>query len=138
MENNCIFKGVAGLEDLHNLRTEAENALKKSGVDADSCSNLVLMLDEWVTNVISYAYKGGEGELELAVHVSNGQVGVCIRDRGPEFNIKDYREVKVSNIYATDSRPGGFGIELIRRLADNIEYSRTADGWNESCFSKNI
>ena len=138
MGSICIYKGVVGLNDLHDLREYTENALEEIGVDADSRANLVLIVDEWVTNVISYAYPDGDGELELRVYVSNGRVCVCIRDRGPEFDITAYGAVTVKNINAPESKPGGLGIELIRRLADKIEYSRTEDGWNESCFSKKI
>jgi anti-sigma regulatory factor (Ser/Thr protein kinase) len=138
MGSICIYKGVVGLGDLHDLRNDTEQAMKEIGVNEDSRSNLVLMVDEWVTNVISYAYPDEEGELELRVHVGNGQVGVCIRDRGPEFDITAYKAVKIKDIHAPDSKPGGLGIELIRRLADKIKYSRSEDGWNESCFSKKI
>ena len=138
MGSNCIYKGVVGLDDLHDLRTDTESALKESGVDADSRSNLVIMVDEWITNVISYAYENKKGELELQVDVGGGKVNICIRDRGPRFDFTTYKAKKLENIYEPDSKPGGFGIELIQRLADKLEYSRSEDGWNESCFSKNI
>jgi len=126
---------VVGLDDLHDLRKDTESALKKNGVNADSCSNLVLIVDEWITNVISYAYQSEKGEMELNVNLSEGRVTVCIRDRGPEFDFTSHKAKEIENIYEADSKPGGFGIELIRRLADRLEYSRSGDGWNESCFS---
>jgi len=138
MGSICVFKGLVDLKDLHDLRKNIENALKERGVDDGSCANLVLMVDEWITNIVDYAYQDEKGELELHVDVSNGRASVCIRDRGPEFDITTYKAVTVKNIYAPDSKPGGLGIELIRRLADKMEYSRSEDGWNESCFSKNI
>ncbi|WP_455222921.1 ATP-binding protein [Kaarinaea lacus] len=134
----CVYKGAVNLDDLHDLRQDTENALKERGIDDDTCSNLVLMVDEWITNVVNYAYQNERGELELRVEVNSAQVSICIRDRGPEFDITSYKAVEVKNIYAPDSKPGGLGIELIRRLADKLEYSRSEDGWNESCFKKNI
>jgi len=134
----CIYKGVVGLDDLHDLRKDTEIALRENGVDADSCSNLVLMVDEWITNVISYAYQYKKGELELKVDFRDRKVTICIRDRGPQFDFTSYKVKELQNIYESDSKPGGFGIELIRRLADSLEYTRSEDGWNESCFSTNI
>jgi len=134
----CIYKGVVGLDDLHDLRKDTESALKENGVDADSCSNLVLMVDEWITNVISYAYQCQKGELELKIDFRDSEVTICIRDRGPQFDFTSYKAKALKNIYDSDSMPGGLGIELIRRLSDKMEYSRSDDGWNESCFSKSI
>ena len=138
MGSICVVKGLVDLDDLHDLRKNTENALKERGIDEESCANLVLMVDEWVTNIVEHAYKNGKGELELYVDVSNSLASICIRDRGPEFDITSYKAVNVKDLCAPDSKPGGLGIELIRRLADKLEYSRSEDGWNESCFRKNI
>ena len=138
MRSICVFKGLVDLDGLHDSRKNIENALKERGVDEESCANLVLMVDEWVTNIVEHAYNNEKGELEFYVDVSNGQASVCIRDRGPEFDITSYKAVNVKDIRAPDSKPGGLGIELIRRLADKLEYSRSEDDWNESCFRKNI
>ena len=134
----CIHKGLVDLDDLHDLRSDTERALKEAGVDAEECSNLVLMVEEWITNVINYAYQNEKGELELYAETNHEKVNICIRDRGPEFDFTTYQGKLLTDIYNPESKPGGFGIELIRRLADGLAYSRTEDGWNESCFSKNI
>ena len=136
MGSICVYKGLVGLDDLHDLRMDTENALKENGIDADSCANLVLIVDEWITNVISYAYQNKKGELELTVDFRDSKVTICIRDRGPKFDFTSYKAKQLDNIYETDSKPGGYGIELIRRLADKLEYTRSEDGWNENCFNK--
>ena len=95
MESNCVFSGKAGLDDLHDLRQLSEHALKKQGVEDDVCAELILAIDEWVTNVISYAYDGNEGELELRIDVNDNQTCICIRDHGPEFDITSAKAAKI-------------------------------------------
>lgn len=139
MRSISIFKGVVGIDDLHDLRKNTEIVLKKNGVDADSCSNLVLMMDEWITNIISYAYQHEKGELEIKVGFGDSNVTLCIRDRGPLFDFTSYNTTNgLEVINRPESKPGGFGIELIRRLADKLQYSRSEDGWNESCFNVKV
>ena len=138
MASRYIFSGKVGINDLHDLRQQTEHALKERGLDDDTCANLVLAVDEWITNIINYAYQGEKGELKLQIDVSNDQARICIRDQGPEFNITSVKTAKIKDVNAADSNPGGFGIELIRRLVDNLDYSRSEDGWNKNCFRRNI
>ena len=138
MGYKSIYRGTVGITDLHDLRQQTGHALKEHGLDDDTCANLVLVVDEWITNIINYAYQGKSGELELQVDVSNNQARICVRDQGPEFNITSVKATKIKDVNAPDSKPGGLGIELIRRLVDDLDYSRSEDGWNQSCFSRNI
>lgn len=138
MDPICIYSGEVGIHDLHDLRQNTETALKQRGLDDDTCANLVMVVDEWITNIVNYAYQGNKGELELKVDVSDDQAHICIRDQGPEFNISSVKAITIKDINAPDAKPGGLGIELIRRLVDNLDYSRSEDGWNQSCFRKNI
>ena len=138
MESNCVFSGKAGLSDLHNLRQLSEQALKKQGIDEETCANLVVAIDEWTTNIVNYGYQGKKGEIELLIYIANNQVNVCIRDQGPAFDITSTDPVKPTGINSPDRKPGGLGIELIRRLTDSMEYTRSNDDWNETCFRKNL
>ena len=138
MDPICIYSGEVGLQDLHDLRQQTEQAFKQKGLNDDICANMVMVVDEWITNIVNYAFQGDKGQLELQVVVIDGQARICVRDQGPEFNITSVKAIVVKDINSPDVKPGGLGIELIRRLVDHLDYSRSEDGWNQSCFRKNL
>lgn len=138
MEPGFHYTGQVSLDDLHDLRQRTEHALQEQGVNNHICSDLVIVVDEWITNIVNHGYAGNNGDVDLRVDVNNKQVRICIQDKGPEFNITTSAPVNNIDIHAPGSTPGGLGIELIRRLVDNLEHSRSEDGWNKSCFIKNI
>ena len=138
MDSICIYSGKVDINDIHDLRQHTEHALKQRGLDDDTCANLVIVVEEWISNIVNYAYQGKKGELELEVDVNDSQARICIRDQGPEFNITLVKATQIKDVNSPDAKPGGLGIELIRRLVDDLDYSRSEDGWNQSCFRRNI
>ena len=138
MEAVYTYKGAVDLDDLHDLRQQTEDALKERGLAQEACESLVLVVDEWITNIINHAYQGKKGELELKVDVRHDQARICISDHGPVFDITSYKDVTIKNINTEESKPGGLGIELIRRMVDSLEYTRSEDGWNANCFTRLI
>ena len=92
---------------------------------SDSCyQNIVLIIDEMVTNVILYAYKD---QLEHCFHLEivkdRGRVCIELSDDGVPFNPLE------SNVPDTDSSLedraiGGLGIFLVKQLSEHVEYQR--------------
>lgn len=90
---------------------------------SETVNALQLAVDEACANVIEHAYKGDESNtIEVDVVIKPDRVTVRIRDKGQPFLDK---ELKLPNIfeYAANKRSGGFGVHLIRTLADAVEYS---------------
>lgn len=87
---------------------------------------LDLCVVELVTNIVSYAYSGGPGEIRLELGITRKCLNLTIEDQGPPFDPLQQ---------ATPQRPatldeatiGGFGIHLVRQFADACHYRRRGD-----------
>lgn len=96
----------------------------------DSVRNAVdLALEEWTTNVISYAYADRlEHWIVVRLMMAAGEARVEIEDDGREFNPLTRPPVDI-NVPLEQRGIGGLGIHLITRLMDAVEYRRV-DGRN--------
>jgi anti-sigma regulatory factor (Ser/Thr protein kinase) len=83
-------------------------------VDVDA---IALAVSEAVANVVTHAYEeGAGGVVDLSVTASPSEVAVVVRDRG-------------HGLQATrPSRGAGFGIEIIRRLAQHVALEDSPSG----------
>jgi serine/threonine-protein kinase RsbW len=109
------------------------------GEDSESERHQVLLaLQEMVTNVIRHAYGGDQSRpIEVEFSVDEQNVVIELRDRGPEF---DPLARDPSGRIEDDSMPtvvGGFGIHIVRVVMDDLSYARK-DGWNVLRMTKRI
>jgi anti-sigma regulatory factor (Ser/Thr protein kinase) len=96
------------------LASGSENAFT-----ADDVDEILLGIQECLTNIARHAYDGAERPVELAVAVGPGGFRATIRDRG----------ARVAPERLTFSDPatqgdGGRGLFLLKRTMDGIEYGR--------------
>ncbi|MDR2794683.1 MAG: ATP-binding protein [Holosporaceae bacterium] len=89
--------------------------------------NIALIVDELVTNIISYAYPGGgEHTFSLTIEKCDNRVCICLTDGGIPFNPLSCPSPDVDS--PLDERPiGGLGISLVKQLSETIEYARVED-----------
>lgn len=86
-------------------------------------SALQLAVDEACANVIEHAYSGDESNtIDVDVVVKSDRVTVRIRDEGRPFADSKYRSPDIFE-YAANKKSGGFGVHLMRKLADSVEYT---------------
>jgi len=97
--------------------------------------DLNLVLEEILTNIISYGYTDNrEHEISVNLSLEPGEVRVDVEDDGQPFNPLEAPE-------ADTTRPleertiGGLGIHLVRKLMDRIEYRRQ-EGKNRLVMKK--
>ena len=91
--------------------------------------NVLLALQEMVTNVLRHAYQGDEKRpVEVQFEAAGDGIAVTLRDQGPEFNPLevDSPEPRSSMQAIPD---GGYGIMIARMVMDTIDYRRER-GWN--------
>lgn len=96
--------------------------------DAEFSENVVeqlkMAVDEACANVIEHAYKGeSEHPIDIAVIVKPDKFTVRIRDEGEGFNPQAYNEPDLMRMART-RRAGGFGVHIMRRLMDHVEYRK--------------
>ena len=111
---------------------------REHDIDDDTFKTLNLAIEEWVANVINYAYpKGIRGHVELTAKVSEGVLTLVIKDHGAPFDPTQHTDVDVEA--TLDKRQiGGLGIHLVKAIMDTIHYERTADGYNVLTMTKNV
>jgi sigma-B regulation protein RsbU (phosphoserine phosphatase) len=99
--------------------------------------DLNLVLEEAVTNIISYGYADNrEHEILVRIRVESGEVIAELEDDARAFNPLTAPEADVTK--PVDERTvGGLGIHLMRKLMDGIEYQRLEDR-NLLIMKKNI
>lgn len=94
-----------------------------------------IAVDEACTNVIKHAYRGEDAHrIDIAVIVEKDRFTVRIQDQGRAFRPEVYTEPDIFAL-AKKRRSGGFGVHIMRRLMDNVEY-RQHGGTNEVLLTK--
>lgn len=86
-----------------------------------------LVLEEALSNVIFYAYDTqGSEEIKVDFHFDEKQMKIVISDGGKAFD--PTLEVDPDISLGVEERPvGGLGIYLIRKLMDEVSYSRVEE-----------
>ncbi len=94
-----------------------------------------IAVDEACTNIIEHAYKGNEDHhIDITIIIDTDRFTVRIRDEGESFDPTSYKEPNLMEL-AKKRRAGGFGVHIMRRLMDRVEY-RTRGNVNEVRLTK--
>ena len=126
------------MTEVGRLRTFFFSVCREHGIDDETAKTLNLALEEWVANVINYAYpKGIRGHVEVTADVSDDVLTLVIKDHGVAFDPTQHAEADIDA--ELEDRPiGGLGIHLVRTIMDTVEYQRTADGYNRITLTKTL
>ena len=120
---------------LEDVRRFVESHASDADFSGDIVEQLKMAVDEACTNVIEHAYQGeAEHPIDIAVIVKPDRLTVRIRDEGQGFNPASYAEPDLLKS-AKARRAGGFGVHIMKRLMDHVEY-RTRGRTNECCLTK--
>jgi serine/threonine-protein kinase RsbW len=126
----------AGLDDLARVRAFVEGHAHAAGLSQDGVAELVLAVDEAVSNCVEHGLRGDEGEIEVRVEPQRNALRVIIRDDAARFDPTRAPATHLDLSPLDRAQPGGFGLELMNRLVDGIDYRVTDDGLNELSLLK--
>jgi serine/threonine-protein kinase RsbW len=102
---------------------------RDNGVADSRALDFELCLNELVTNVIHYAYREkGRHEIRVALEREGRELRATIEDDGRAFNPLDQMPPTIPGSLE-EAEVGGWGIPIVRALADDLSYERT-DGRN--------
>ena len=110
------------LQHIHGLLGEYLHGL---GVEESVIHELILALQEAMTNVVRHAYgdrKGGVGSLTVEAALDGSDVVMRTIDEGVPYDPTTREDPDLSV-----ARTGGYGVFLIRSLTDRVEYVRKDD-----------
>lgn len=95
----------------------------EAGFDNRSVEQIKVAVDEACTNVIKHAYRENETcMLDVSIIIYSDRCTICIRDEGHAFEPQTYNEPDIFEL-AKRRQAGGFGVHIMRRLMDHVEYS---------------
>ena len=134
MKSLTMRYDTAQVRDLNDMREFLEQAVLVLGGSDDDAGDLVLAVNEAVTNVLLHGYDSRPGPVMLCVEVVQDDLRVILTDNAPPF---DPTRVPPPDIFLPlEDRPlGGLGVHMMRQLTDELVYRPLADG-NELAFVK--
>lgn len=116
----------ARVSELDNVLAWVETSLEEKEVPLKISMSFLVAVEEIFVNVASYAYKDGEGDVDIELTVTDNEATICFTDSGIAFDplAKPDPDVKAS---AEDRPIGGLGIYMVKKSMDGVNYDRIDD-----------
>lgn len=125
------------IEDLARLEGELEAFGEEAGFEAKLIWQLNLVLEELLTNTLSYGCVGNtDCWLKVALRREGGILTVILTDNAVAFDPTAREEVDTA-AGLDDRSIGGLGIHIVTSLVDELAYERIGD-INQLTLVKNI
>ena len=120
---------------LFQLREHIYQLCEVEGVPKQTTRLMVLAIDEAVANIIEHAdLDTTHNEIELSLEISDNRIVATIRDRGGPFDpCRTFKEPDHTSFHRR-----GFGLYLIHKIVDYLQYERTSEGKNVLTLTKKI
>ena len=117
---------TANIESIPQMVAFVAEKAAEAGVHPKRVMQLELATEEAVTNICSYAYEVPPGRVTIRVSRETGATRIDFIDNGVPF---DPLAAETPDLQAEleQRTVGGLGIFLIRRLLDEVHYSRRDD-----------
>lgn len=116
------------VNEIARLCDEVKKFCEDNKVSDEKYHDIVLILDEIVTNVINYAYPdGGTHTFTLDLRKDgDDRISMKLSDDGIPFDplARDNPDIESS---LEERQIGGLGIFIVKQLSEVVEYSRTDD-----------
>ncbi|MCF8361495.1 MAG: ATP-binding protein [Prolixibacteraceae bacterium] len=112
------------IQQLPLLAEELEKMGEEWELDMPLVTNLNLVLEEAISNIVFYAYDDErEHEINIAAEKNDNKVVITITDDGKPFD-PTKKETPDVSLSAEDRQIGGLGIFLIGKIMDTVQYKR--------------
>lgn len=111
------FELSASSEVLAPFRKELRQILCQTGWEKKAAEEILLAVDEALTNIIRHAYQGGMGKMTVFVAATNDKIEIMLEDYGKKFD-----PTQVPSPELPRHKPGGLGIHFIRTIMDQMIY----------------
>lgn len=122
MDQACF---LARMEMLDSMMQWIRKWADQTGFDTAVIRKIELAMEEALVNVIRYAYRQGEGEIELLCRIDpHEQIEFIIQDQGHPFNPLLQSQIVDPSIALEERKEGGLGILLFLQYMDEVRYER--------------
>ena len=101
---------------------------EQQGLPRSVAGKVNVILDELLTNIVSYAYRDeARHEIKIRVELTEDVLQLTIDDDGVPFN--PFQSAAPDTTLSMEEREaGGLGIHLVRSMVDEVSYQRRIDG----------
>lgn len=107
-------------------RRVGHTLLEDMGVIERDIADIEFIVGELCTNVVRHAHTLDDGRFTVILEYHADKVVVVVEDKGIGLPFRDVREMgSVRPDRDGSERLGGFGLELVRKMADQIEFRRS-------------
>jgi anti-sigma regulatory factor (Ser/Thr protein kinase) len=119
------FELNASSEVLSPFRKELRQILSHAGWKKKTTEEILLAVDEALTNIIRHAYQGGPGKMTVSVVAADDRIEIVLEDWGKKFD-----PTQVPPPELPRQKPGGLGVHFIRTIMDEMIYEGQGSGGN--------
>ncbi|MBK8639857.1 MAG: ATP-binding protein [Chromatiaceae bacterium] len=124
--------------DISQLAEQIEAFGKEGALSVQHIYQLNLVLDELLTNIVSYGYDDDlTHEIGLRLRAEPGHLTAILTDDGKPFNPLEEAPAAILDGSIEDRPIGGLGIHFMRTLMDEVAYQRQ-DGHNQLILIKHL
>ncbi len=107
-------------------RRVGHTLLEDMGVTQQDIGDIEFIVGELCTNVVRHAQTLKDGRFLVMLEYHADRIVVVVEDKGVGLPFKDVREAGSARLDLDGSeRLGGFGLDLVRKMADHIEFQRS-------------
>ncbi len=123
MDKKASF--TAELASLYPILNWVGSHLEKTPFSDVEVRRIELALEEGLVNIISYAYQGTVGVIDVSFHLEEGKyVELTFEDGGEPFNPLTHKKERDPFVPIEEMEEGGLGIQFMKELMDKVEYKR--------------
>lgn len=98
------------------------------GVIDGDIADIEFIVGELCTNVVRHAQAVGDGRFLLTLEYHADRVAIVVEDKGVGFSLQNIQDVgSVRPDRDGSARLGGFGLQLVRQMADHITFESSDD-----------
>lgn len=136
--NDKVLVITSRTENLSKVRDFINYQALNAGFNSGDVQDIILAVDEAVTNIIKHSYSfDPKGEIKLEIDINNNEFIITITDKGKSFDPTSVPEPDIRK-YQREHRVGGFGLYLMKKFMDDVNYTSIPDNYNKVALKKKI
>ena len=110
--------------------------LEDLGVADQDIADIEFIVGELCTNVVRHAQATGDSRFLLVLEYHANRVAIIVEDQGVGFSPEDIQDVGTARPDRDGTeRIGGFGLQLVRQMADHITFE-SSDSHGTTVFAE--
>lgn len=118
------------------IRLVVADLARQIGFHEDEVAKIEMAVDEACSNVVEHAYSTKRAwhwdhspEIRLDIRDENDRLIIEINDHGQQFDFSNYKSQNIEERIA-GMKTGGYGIFIMRKFMDEVQYSSSAETGN--------